>query len=142
MPIDDVVFDFEMMSLERYEEGPEDGVYTYGTYSAGQCFFKKVLIILSDEYDRKYSYSCMILDLHTLLTSQYSHLHVFKVCFSKEPDGIQRMRSLRSRTQRFYLPRHPPCTGNRTGERTYLLTPITDVPCTKLLIEGEHLLEL
>ena len=33
VPIDDVVFDFEMMPLERYEEGPENGVYTYGRYS-------------------------------------------------------------------------------------------------------------
>jgi dynein heavy chain, axonemal len=33
IPIDDVVFDFEMMPKEEYEKGPENGVYTYGTYS-------------------------------------------------------------------------------------------------------------
>lgn len=32
IPIDDVVFDFEMMPKEEYEKGPENGVYTYGTY--------------------------------------------------------------------------------------------------------------
>jgi dynein heavy chain, axonemal len=35
IPIDDVVFDFEMKSEERYDEGPKNGVYTYGLFLEG-----------------------------------------------------------------------------------------------------------
>jgi len=35
IPIDDVVFDFEMKSEERYETGPENGVFTYGLFLEG-----------------------------------------------------------------------------------------------------------
>jgi hypothetical protein len=53
VPIDDVVFDFEMMPLERYEEGPEDGVYTYGAYSAEQYSIVQCsdLISLTQRFD-------------------------------------------------------------------------------------------
>ena len=35
IPIDDVVFDFEMMSEDHYEKGPDNGVYTYGLFLEG-----------------------------------------------------------------------------------------------------------
>lgn len=35
IPIDDVVFDFAMMSEERYSAGPPNGVYTYGLFVEG-----------------------------------------------------------------------------------------------------------
>ena len=35
IPIDDVVFDFEMKTEERYPAGPKDGVFTYGFFLEG-----------------------------------------------------------------------------------------------------------
>jgi dynein heavy chain len=35
IPIDDVVFDFEMLSKEKRHKGPENGVYTYGLFLEG-----------------------------------------------------------------------------------------------------------
>jgi dynein heavy chain len=35
IPIDDVVFDFEMMQEDRYPTGPSNGVYTYGLFLEG-----------------------------------------------------------------------------------------------------------
>lgn len=35
IPIDDIVFDFEMMDEERYASGPPNGVYTYGLFLEG-----------------------------------------------------------------------------------------------------------
>ena len=35
IPIDDVIFDFEMMSEDHYDKGPDNGVYTYGLFLEG-----------------------------------------------------------------------------------------------------------
>jgi dynein heavy chain, axonemal len=35
IPIDDVVFDFEMKAEDRYDVGPENGVFTYGLFLEG-----------------------------------------------------------------------------------------------------------
>lgn len=35
IPIDDVVFDFEMKAATMYEKGPENGVYTVGLFLEG-----------------------------------------------------------------------------------------------------------
>lgn len=35
IPIDDVVFDFEMKTEERFPSGPQNGVYTYGLFIEG-----------------------------------------------------------------------------------------------------------
>ena len=40
IPIDDVVFDFEMMAEEKYEKGPDDGVYTYGMFLTSMIISK------------------------------------------------------------------------------------------------------
>lgn len=41
IPIDDVVFDFEMMPLDSYPAGPKDGVFTYGLYLEGSRWSKE-----------------------------------------------------------------------------------------------------
>ena len=41
IPIDDVVFDFEMKQEDRYPTGPENGVLTYGLFLEGARWEKE-----------------------------------------------------------------------------------------------------
>ena len=40
IPIDEILFDFEMMPQDHYDNLPEDGVYTYGLYLEGARWCK------------------------------------------------------------------------------------------------------
>ena len=41
IPIDDVIFDFEMKDEDRYNQGPANGVYTYGLFLEGARWSKE-----------------------------------------------------------------------------------------------------
>jgi dynein heavy chain len=41
IPIDEIVFDFEMMPEDSYNHGPENGVYTYGLFMEGARWNKE-----------------------------------------------------------------------------------------------------
>jgi dynein heavy chain len=45
IPIDDVVFDFDMKSEEKYEQPPRDGVYTYGLFLEGARWNKEQMCL-------------------------------------------------------------------------------------------------
>lgn len=45
IPIDDVIFDFEMKEEERYPQGPQNGVYTYGLFLEGARWEKSTKML-------------------------------------------------------------------------------------------------
>ena len=51
IPIDNVVFDFEMMPNDNYRMPPKDGVYVHGLFIEG-CRWNKDIMLLDESYPK------------------------------------------------------------------------------------------
>jgi Dynein heavy chain C-terminal domain len=154
IPIDDVVFDFEMMPKEDYEKGPENGVYTYGTYSAYNRHLLPSLYSPNSACVRAFDIMWLLLASsyrprgsdHNLSKHRayglnfYYCLHFLSIpqgYSSKGPDGRWRTQPWLNPTLKCSLPLPLLCCGNHTRRLTCPYISTTSALCIRHLTGGK-----